>query len=141
MQKVEAITFRSPKTTETQAAFELTFFDEWLALGFAAAESVKSQCSCGHIALATNEAVRPLFIDLVGLFEDAHAARFGGSADEDEGARLDGPSRCLAWPGAARRAVILARGTMGGVGGAKLVGEMLYNALNNAYEDYKKKVQ
>lgn len=25
--------------------------------------------------------------------------------------------------------------------GAKLVGEMLYNALNNAYEDYKKKVQ
>jgi lysophospholipase L1-like esterase len=25
--------------------------------------------------------------------------------------------------------------------GAKLVGEMLYNALNNAYEDYKKRVQ
>ena len=59
-------------------------FDERLALWSFSAEAKNAERKGGDIHFHADEAMRPLWVREVGLFEYADGARFGRTADEDD---------------------------------------------------------
>ena len=63
---------------------EFELLDERLALWSFSAEAKKAERKGGDIHFHADEAMRPLWVRGVGLFEYADGARFGRTADEDD---------------------------------------------------------
>lgn len=78
VRKTSDITSRS---LQAEGADEPAFFDHGLALGFLAPEAVEAQGARGHIEFCAHEAMTPVGVHEIGLFEEAHGACLAGAAE------------------------------------------------------------